>query len=301
MQVSFKKLLSGTLITAAIAPINVSAAPVNTLGTLPWQGGISAKVSQTLHIDGLGRSAFDIALPAGTPVLAHVDSRVVWHCVAKGTSNHYAIMLQQANSDRKYTLFHVQGNPGNIYNNREFRAGEKIGAVAGDMPNDPKCAVSKGIHLHFGLPTQNEVVDGVSFTNKSPELNTVLTSSNGTATLPPQPQTTTFQSPVSKLSVSVASVDLTVQAKNLSGKKVYWRMYRAAVGNLQPRYWEGEQLATSNSLTLPDLDGSGDTLKGVNYYTVVSLSPISKEDVAKMRTSCFAASGGNQLCDRASR
>ncbi|MBE9214007.1 peptidoglycan DD-metalloendopeptidase family protein [Plectonema cf. radiosum LEGE 06105] len=301
MQVSLEKFIFGTLITAALLPINVSAAPVNTLGKLPWQGGISAKVSQTLHTDGLGKSAFDIALPAGTPVLAPVDSTVVWSCIAKGTTDHHAIMLQQANSDRKYTLFHVQGNSSNIYKNRNFRAGEQIGVVAADMPKDRNCAVSYGVHLHFGLPTQNEVVDGVSFTKTSPALNTVLTSSNGTATSPQPPQATTFQSPVSKLSVSVPSVDLTIQAKKVSGQKVYWRMYRTAVGNLPARYWQGEQVASSNSLTLPDLDGSGDTLKGVNYYTVASLSPIPKEDVAKMRTSCFASTGGTQLCDRASR
>lgn len=301
MRLLVKKIVPGFLAAIAIAPLNVSAAPGDTLGKLPWQGGISAKVSQTLHTDGLGKSAFDIALPAGTPVLAPVDSKVVWHCVAKGTSNHYSIMLQQANSDRKYTLFHVQGNSRNIYNNREFRAGEKIGVVAADMPKDPNCAVSYGIHLHFGLPTQNEVVDGVSFTKKSPALNTVLTSTNSTVTSPQAPKATTFQSPLSKLSVSVASVDLTVQAKNLSGRKVYWGMYRTAVGNLPARYWQGEQVATGNSLTLRDLDGPGDSLKGVNYYTVLSLSPISKEDVVKMRTSCFKTSGGTQLCDRASR
>jgi Peptidase family M23 len=313
MQVSLEKLIFGTLITTALLPIKVSAAPENTLGKLPWQGGVSAKVSQTLHIDGLGKSAFDIALPAGTPVLAPVDSTVVWSCIAKGTTDHHAIMLQQANSSKQYTLFHVKGNSSNIYKNRNFRAGEKIGVVASDMANDPSCAVSKAVHLHFGLPTQKkvvdgvrvnfteEVVDGVSFTNKSPKLNTELTSSNSTVTSPQPPQANTFQAPVSKLSVSVTSVDLNVQAKNLSGKKAYWWMYRPAVGNLPARYWQGEQVATTDSLILRDLDGPGDTLKGVNYHTVVSLSPIPKEDVAKMRTSCFAASGGTQLCDRASR
>ncbi|NJO63319.1 MAG: M23 family metallopeptidase [Richelia sp. RM2_1_2] len=301
MQVSLEKLIFGTLITTTLLPINVIAAPANTFGKLPWQGGISAKVSQTLHTDGLGKSAFDIALPAGTPVLAPVDSTVVWSCIAKGTTDHHAIMLQQANSSKQYTLFHVKGNSSNIYKNRNFRAGEQIGVVAADMPKDRNCAVSYGVHLHFGLPTQNEVVDGVSFTKTSPALNTVLTSSNSTVTSPQPPQANTFQSPVSKLSVSVASVDLTIQAKKVSGQKVYWRMYRTAVGNLPARYWQGEQVASSNSLTLPDLDGSGDTLKGVNYYTVASLSPIPKEDVAKMRTSCFASTGGTQLCDRASR
>ncbi|WP_414512103.1 hypothetical protein [Nostoc sp. PCC 9305] len=303
MQFLLEKLISRTLATGAIASTiilaSVLAAQANTLGKFPWQGGVSGKVSQTLHVDGLGKSAFDIDLPAGTPVLAPVDSKVVWHCIAKGTSNHYAILLEQANSGgRQYTLFHVQGNSGNIYNNRQFRAGEQIGVVAGDTPKDRGCAVSYAVHLHFGLPTQNEVVDGVTFTKTSPALYTLLTSSNSTVT-PPQP--TTFQSPITQLSVSVPSIDLAVKANNLSGKKLYWRLYRPAVGNLSDRYWDGEQLATSNSLTLSNLDGSGDTLKGVNYYTVVSLSPIPKEDVAKMRTSCFASSGGTQLCDRASR
>lgn len=298
MRLSPGKLIVAIFITAATAPIQVSAVPANTLGKFPWSGGVSGKVSQTMHIDGLGKAAFDIDLPKGTPVLAPVESIVVWSCVAKGTEGHHAIRLQQAYSDRQYTLFHVEGNSNNIYKGRIFRAGEQIGVVAADMPNDPQCAVSKGIHLHFGLPTQDEVVDGVRFTKTSPALNTVLTSTNRTVE-PPQP--TTFQSPLSKLAVSVATVDLNIKAKNLSGQKVYWRMYRPAVGNLPPRYWEGEQVATSNSLTLRDLDGPGDTLTGVKYYTVASLSPIPKEDVAKMRTSCFASTGGTQLCDSASR
>ncbi|MDZ8052202.1 MAG: hypothetical protein RMX68_030355 [Aulosira sp. ZfuVER01] len=312
MQQLLKNPIFGTVTSAGIAStilltsVIAAQAQANTLGKFPWQGGVSGILSQTLHIDGLGKSAFDIELPAGTPVLAPVDSKVVWYCVAKGTSNHYAIMLEQANQQpnntkpRQYTLFHVQGNSRNIYNNRQFRAGEQIGVVAADKPNDPKCAVSKGIHLHlhFGLPTQNEVVDGVGFTKTLPALYTKLTSSNSTVT---QPQATTFQSPISQLSVSIASVDLTVQAQNLSGRTVYWQMYRGSVGNLPPRVWSGQQVATSNSLTLRDLDGTGDTLKGVYYYTVASLSPIADGEAAKMRTSCFASSGGTQLCDRASR
>lgn len=111
----------------------------------------------------------------------------------------------------------------------------------------------------------------------------------------------TFQQPWSKLTVSPASVDLTVEADNLSNSTVYWTLYRDSVGNLPPRLWRGQQLAPGNSITLRDLDGPGDSLKGVDYYTIASLNPISDLDARKMRTSCFKSSGGLQLCDRASR
>ena len=126
-----------------------------------------------------------------------------------------------------------------------------------------------------------------------------IVSSNGSSPIPSPQPSTAFQYPhTTTPSISLASINLLLKASNLSGQTVYWQMYRGSVGNLPPRVWNGQQLATSSSLTLRDLDGAGDTLKGVNYFTVVSLSPIASGEAAKQRTSCFATTGGTQLCDR---
>lgn len=128
-----------------------------------------------------------------------------------------------------------------------------------------------------------------------------LMNSNGIGTPPPVSQVTSFQQPKSNLSVSPASVDLKIEAANLYKRMVYWTLYRGSVGDLPPRLWRGQQLAQANSIVLQDLDGKGDVLKGVNYYSVVSLNQISEADAKKMRVSCYKSSKGLQLCDRSSR
>jgi Peptidase family M23 len=106
-----------------------------------------------------------------------------------------------------------------------------------------------------------------------------------------------FTNPTSALSLTQASVNLFVKADNLANRTIYWQMYRGQVGNLAPRTWSDKVVATSNSITLGNLDGPGDTLKGVYYFTVVSLSPIAPGEAAKQRTKCSDATGRVQLCD----
>ena len=41
-------------------------------------------------------------------------------------------------------------------------------------------------------------------------------------------------------------------------------------------------------------------IPGVNYFTVVSLQPISDDDLKKQRDACYGLTGGAQLCDKQS-
>lgn len=148
------------------------------MGKLPWQGGTSAKVSQTWHSDDFKLSALDIALSAGTYVRAPIASKVVWFCTAKGGDNHAAILLETTASKQRYSLIHVKIDTKTVKVGKLFSQGDVIGVVAKDKPNDRKCAISYGIHLHFGLPSKDVKIDGLTFNSTSPKKNDSLKSSN---------------------------------------------------------------------------------------------------------------------------
>ncbi len=131
---------------------------------MPWPAGFRPQITQGLHSDGVvGMRAFDLSLPAGAPVLAPVDSTVVRHCVAQGTINHRFIVLR-SRTGQQYSLAHVTTS--NVQ--RRYNQGEQIGVVAPEQSvNDPRCATSTGVHLHFGLPQVPTTIDGQTLTRFS--------------------------------------------------------------------------------------------------------------------------------------
>ena len=119
-------------------------------------------------------------------MLAPMDSQVIRSCATGVNRNHYAILLRASNGV-EYSLIHVTSNPQTVFNGRNFRQGEQIGVIAADLPNDPRCAISRGVHLHFGLPNQSTTVDGVTLNSSSVRLGTMLRSTNGATSNPPNP------------------------------------------------------------------------------------------------------------------
>ena len=185
MELTFEKL--ATILTlSAIASATSGASAVNaqSLNKMPWQNGVTAPITQTFHGDGWSRQSIDIGLRAGTPVLAPMDSRVIRSCATGVNRNHYAILLQASNGVQ-YSLIHVTSNPQTVFNGKNFRQGEQIGVIAADLPNDRNCAISRGVHLHFGLPNQNTTVDGVTLNASTVRLGTMLRSTNGSTVTPP--------------------------------------------------------------------------------------------------------------------
>lgn len=302
-QFSLKKLLSGVLVaggtTASWVFITAYLGYAQVSGEyrgikLPYAAGQARKVTGT-HASN--RRAIDFGMKLEN-VLAIKAGKV-----ASVTKDQYGGKYILVDHGDGYCALYLHLNSFNVQPNDSVKQGQVIG-VSGNT------GLGGQYHLHLAV-IQKPQINGACSANNTREiamvfdekpnaplkLNDEIVSQNGESST----SSKVFQSPSSKLSVSTASVDLALQAKNLSGQTIYWRMYRPAVENLAPRHWKGEKLATSNSLTLTNLDGDGDTLKGVKYYTVVSLSPIPEEDAAKMRTSCFASTGGTQLCDSASR
>lgn len=116
---------------------------------VPWLGA-TATVTQRWHSDSWGRyKSVDFGLPAGTPVVAPVASRVLSFCNAGG--NHLAIRLQAADGNR-YSLVHVKSR--RVYVGKRYRKGQVVGVIAGNTPRN-RCARSTGPHLHMSFPRQN--------------------------------------------------------------------------------------------------------------------------------------------------
>ncbi len=136
--------------------------PITQGWLLPWRAGVSARVSQGWHYDFYTNSnnAIDFALPAGTPVLAPVDSTVLASCHAG--NNHRSIKLRASNG-QVYSLVHVT----TATVKGSYRRGEQIGVIAGDRPWN-SCARSTGPHLHMGLPSRPFTMGGYTFGNSIP-------------------------------------------------------------------------------------------------------------------------------------
>ena len=107
----------------------------------------------------------------------------------------------------------------------------------------------------------------------------------------------------SVLNITVTQARLDVCANNIPGRPVYATLYRGPVGTYAERLWRFTINTPSNAtcITFVDMDGAGDTLKGVTYYTVASTRPISDADAKAKRAGCFSATGGYQLCDARAR
>lgn len=277
----------------------ISEASANANWKMPWPAGIEGSITPNrnppLHSGtawGQQQHAYDIILPPGTPILAPVDSIVVGQCIASGSNFHRFIALRPVGSSRNYTLAHIRATSVRS----SYRQGEQIGIIAEDTPKDRSCAVSYGRHLHFGFPDRSFTVDGQTF-HPGIALRTRLRSTNGSST----PPSLTFDGGQSIPYIDTNVINLTVNARNLAGKTVYVQMWRDAVGIYPQRVWNVSLQAPSNSITFRDLDGSGPTFAGVDYYLVASLSPIPSGSAAQRRTACYVATGGRQLCDRVRR
>lgn len=117
------------------------------------------------------------------------------------------------------------------------------------------------------------------------------------------PPSDVFQNASSSLNVTLSQVRLDVCADNLPGRSVNATLFRGPAAGTGERLWRMTVTAPTNErcITFVDMDGAGNTLAGITYYTVASFNPISDSDAKAKRTSCFSATGGRQLCDARSR
>lgn len=105
----------------------------------------------------------------------------------------------------------------------------------------------------------------------------------------------------SHISIDSTAVNLQVCGEDLKGKAVYWQMWRGATDTESPKIWNGNAVANTSCIDLTNLDGSGDTLKGVTYYTVVAIEPLGEKEAEQQRTSCYEETSHLRLCDSINR
>jgi murein DD-endopeptidase MepM/ murein hydrolase activator NlpD len=178
IQINIGSKLKAFIIPASILISSTIAAPcLAAEWSLPWQAGANAGISRGTgsHNDGWNANwnAIDFAIGPNTPVLAPVDSTIISVCQARGGDNHNAINL--SSPDGNYTLMHVKASGLRV--GQSFRKGQQMGVVAADTPNDPRCAISTGPHLHINFPNRNLIVDGYRVANMT---GGTYTSKNGT-------------------------------------------------------------------------------------------------------------------------
>lgn len=105
----------------------------------------------------------------------------------------------------------------------------------------------------------------------------------------------------STIGINSAEVTLSITGSNIAGKTVYARLCRAAANGYAQTSWAYQQTPSGNTAYFGDMEGAGGTFRGVRYFTVVSLNPVSAADCYQFRTACANATGYKQFCDSAIR
>ena len=268
---------------------------------LPWTAGQTKKVEGAAASHGTGRHAIDFGLKDEN-VLA-MKSGVVKKS-----------FFDASGGGNTVRIYHDDGFCGNYLHLSQslVSVGQRVNqgqliAVSGNTGNT---ADGKPLpaHLHVSV-TQGESCDGVS-TNEiemrfveMPERELVysdlVTSQNSTSS--GSGSSISFVNGSSRPSISLSAINYTIGAANLAGKTVYVQMWRNAAYGYAAKEWNFSKPASSSSVVFSDLDGAGNTFSAVDYYLVASLNPISSGTAARQRTSCYAATGSQQLCDKVRR
>lgn len=259
---------------------------------------------------GVNRGAIDFSLMAGKKILASAEG-IVYKVVISPppTVNYIAIQ----HNDGTYSYYgHIQ--KAYVSKGQTVSRGTAIGEVGTDEGQF-------AAHLHYalwnGIPYSSGKVEIIA---KFADTDVVKHSgilrptdgrstdsryknsyiSSNTQSVPPT-QTKFSDGSYSSLTVSLASVTLTVCSPDLSGKKVYATNYRGSANGYAAKIWRYSKIASSSCVTFSEMDGTGNTFDNVMYYTVASLMPISDANASAKRTTCWVATNHVQLCDGKSR
>lgn len=252
------------------------------------------------------RGAIDFGLPQGSAVLASA-SGVVIRATPATNSDPAQISIRHADGTVSVYL-HISNFLVNTRDKAYVQGGQQIASVG------PKDNFSTAPHLHYALffngveimarfadadAKQYGSTEGYLLPSRRGYHESYYQSQNTGANNPP-PEFI-FSNGRSQTTINTDAINLQVCADNLAGKKVYATIYRPTSGSSPALYRSVDTMASSSCVTFTDLDGIGDTLPGITYYTVASLNPISSSDGQSQRTSCYSATGGKQLCDSVQR
>ncbi|MBD2183693.1 peptidoglycan DD-metalloendopeptidase family protein [Planktothrix sp. FACHB-1355] len=282
--------------------------------SLPWTPGQSWNFNQGPHLRNSAnpgnnvRSALDFS---GGDQKVKAATEGLFYKTCSGSQ----VQVRQSNGWQT-TYYHLQ-------NTAQIKDGTSIqrGTYLGETGTTTGCGGSAtGRHVHFSIQLNGVeqgwngrqlggwtiYEDGSQYKGRAEKNGKVVYANPvvGKALLdnPGSTSCNTFApTPSSKLTITVATIDLSVTASNLPGCSVYVQMWRPAVAGNPEREWNSSKQASGTSITFNDLDGAGNTIAGVSYYTVASLTPIPSGEAKKQRTSCYSTTGGKYLCDKVSR
>jgi murein DD-endopeptidase MepM/ murein hydrolase activator NlpD len=287
------------LIFVTVLPVE-AISPDLTIQTgfrLPFPAGKAYTITNIGSTHGYGRHAIDFSMAVGTQVSAMKAGYV--RRVGTWSDGGKYIAIDHGSFCSFYV--HLSSNRTSVGN--YVRRGEII-ALSGNT------GTSSGPHLHISLMPDNS-------TNGCPYLSTkeypigfyeygnleilqryvMSKTSQNTLYILPFSSTASYG-----ISITVPEVSVTVcDSSTLPNHYVYATLYRGPVGSYPEKSWSYVKKATTGCVTFTNMDGSGDTYKGVTYYAVISLGPISTADTKAKRTSCFATTAYKQICLSARR
>ena len=275
------------------APVNAisTARTVQTGYKLPFPSGKYYYITNVGATHGTGRHAIDFSMVTGTQVSAMKSGTVRRVSTFSDGGNFIAV------DHGSFCSFYIHLSEFRTYVGNYVAQGEIIG-LSGNTGN------STGPHLHVSImPDSNNTcpynaqseypIGFVEYGNTE----IVRRYVNSRASLNYLYKPPFSYSATSRATISTAEVNLTVcDSSTLYHRYVYATLYRGPVGSYPEKSWSYVKLASSSCVTFTNMDGSGNTYAGVNYYFVTSLSPISSADAKARRTSCFYETSRTQMC-----
>lgn len=304
---------------------------------LPYPAGVTYQISRgNTNDNGSGTGhpstgasvyAYDFAMPLGRDVVAARAGTVIGLSQSSTVGGCSESLWTKANfvvidhGGGESTIYaHLNPNSAVVKAGDRVQQGQKI-AKSGQTGYTCNGRGGPGPHLHYAVQQtpppssnpgniQNYWKNSIRSTFADPDVlrqnsNGIPTggksykSDNGNNNTPTPSPDIPFQQPnvKSTISINVQSVDLTVTASNLDKKTVYLQMWRPAINGNPAKEWNTSKNVTGTSITFNDLEGPGNTFSGVDYYTVVSLSPIPSGEAAKQRKTCYLETNRTRLCD----
>lgn len=173
-------------------------------------------------------------------------------------------------------------------------SGQQLGTLyPSSIPSGGSCGSSSGSHLHLGFSRKESLNLGGT---------AVSTARGATVTFPSGGAPTRFSSDATS-SLSVSSdgqqVRLTVCANNIVGQSVRVRLSRPAVGSVPAKAWSYTARPGSRCTTFADMEGAGAVMRGVTYTSRAALN--QSPSTSWPASGCYAATGGQGLCDQVRR
>ena len=293
-----KKLVLASMVillmmVSFVVPVSAKATerPVMTGYRLPFASGLRYYITNVGATHGYGRHAIDFSMNVGTQVSSMAYGTVRRVSVFSDGGKFIAV------DHGSYCSFYIHLSEFRTYVGNYVTRGEII-ALSGNTGN------STGPHLHVALmPDSNNTcpynaqseypIGFYEYGNKEIVQRYVYSKYSLNYLYKPPFST----SATARATISSPEVNLTVcDPYTLYHKYVYATLYRGPAAGYPEKQWSYVKFASSTCVTFTNMDGSGNTYAGTNYYFVTSLSPISSAEARARRTSCFYETSRTQMC-----